>query len=381
MFTQKTRSRFVTHLALLSSLILLCACNEVVEKTTVAEPIKAIKYLKIKPQVSSLERKLSGYIKAVQRSDLSFQVSGQLLALHVEVGDQVTVEQSLAILDPAPYVLRLQQSQAELASANALFKKSKENYFRQKSVFEKKIINKNAMESALAEYEQAQSSVELSQSKVALVQRDLVNTELKAPFSGIITRRDFQSFEEVSVREPVLEIQGIDNFEVSFLVPSNLIGKISQGSEINVRIPVLGINKYLATITKLGFKADVRGAFPVSATLILPEKTIKSGMAADVFIDVSQKNETILVPESSVIIAANNEQHIFVFDSQSKQVHTRTVETELVDINTLKVLTGLSAGDIICIAGSEFLRDGQVVSLYQSPQEQSPQDQLPQNNH
>jgi len=368
MFTQKTRYRFVTHLALFSSLVLLSACNEVVVQTPIAEPIKAIKYITIKPEVSSLERKLSGYIRAVKRSDLSFQVSGQLLALHVEVGDQVTVKQPLAVLDPAPYTFRLQQAQAELASANAQFRKSKENYFRQQSVFEKKIINKNAMESALAEYEQAQSSVKLSQSKVALAQRDLTNTELKAPFSGIITRRDYQSFEEVSARQSVLEIQGVDNFEVSFLVPSNLIGKISQGGEINVRIPVLGDDKYLATITKLGFKADVRGAFPVSATLVSPGKTIKSGMSADVFIDVSQKNEIILVPESAVIIAANNEQRIFVFDSKTQQVHARAVETKLVDINTLKVLTGLSAGEIICIAGSEFLRDGQVVSLYQSSQ-------------
>lgn len=368
MFTPKTRNVFITQLTLMISLILLSGCSEVVETKKLAEPIKSIKYLKINPKISSLERKLSGYIKAVKRSDLSFQVSGQLLILNVEVGDHVEKNQPLASLDSAPYKFRVQQAQADLASADAHFKKSKENYDRQKSVFEKKIINKNAMASALAEYEQAKSAVSLSESKLSLAQRDLTNTVLKAPFSGIITRRDFQSFEEISVRQPVLEIQGESDFEVSFLVPSTLIGKIAQGSKLNVRIPVLGESKQRALVTKLGFKADVRGAFPVSATIEFPNKNIKSGMAADVFIDVSHKNAVILVPESAVVIAANNEENVFVFNNKSKQVKVRKVVTEVVDRNTLRVVAGLSAGEIICVAGTEFLRDGQVVSLYQSHQ-------------
>lgn len=368
MLTPKTRNVFITQLTLMISLILFSGCSEVVETKKLPEPIKSIKYLKINPKISSLERKLSGYIKAVKRSDLSFQVSGQLLILNVEVGDHVEKNQPLASLDSAPYKFRVQQAQADLASADAHFKKSKENYDRQKSVFEKKIINKNAMASALAEYEQAKSAVSLSESKLSLAQRDLTNTVLKAPFSGIITRRDFQSFEEISVRQPVLEIQGESDFEVSFLVPSTLIGKIAQGSKLNVRIPVLGESKQRALVTKLGFKADVRGAFPVSATIESPHHSIKSGMAADVFIDVSHKNEVILVPESAVVIAANNEESVFVFNNKNKQVKARKVVTEVVDMNTLRVVAGLSAGEIICVAGTEFLRDGQVVSLYQSHQ-------------
>ncbi|WP_114325652.1 efflux RND transporter periplasmic adaptor subunit [Candidatus Colwellia aromaticivorans] len=369
MFTQKARSCYKFPLTLFFSLILVSGCSEVVEIKSLPEPIKAIKYIQINPEISFLERKLSGYIKAVKRSDLSFQISGQLLTLNVEEGDHVELNQPLAALDPTPYKFRVQQAQAELASANAQLKKSKENYSRQKSVYEKKIINKNTMASALAEYEQAESAVLLSESKLSMAQRDLTNTVLKAPFSGMITRRDYQSFEEISARQPVLEIQGQQDFEVAFLVPSNLIGRITQGSNINVRIPVLGESKQQALVTKLGFKADVRGAFPVSATIVSPDKNIKPGMVADVFIDVSHKNKVILVPESAVIIAANNEEQIFVFDSNSKQVHAKTVKTEVVDINTLKVIAGLSAGDIICVAGAEFLRNGQVVSLYLSPQD------------
>ncbi|WOH38171.1 efflux RND transporter periplasmic adaptor subunit [Thalassotalea fonticola] len=364
-----SHSRIFAYIALFFSLLLVSGCDDVVEAEAVSEPIKAIKYLQINPEISALERKLSGYIKAVQRSDLSFQVSGQLLSLNVEVGDHVEVEQSLAILDPAPYQFRVQQAQAELASANAQHKKSKENYLRQKSVFDKNIINQNAMDSALAEYEQAQSSVQLSASKLALAQRDLANTVLKAPFSGMITRRDYQSFEEIPARQPVLEIQGERDFEVSFLVPSNLIGKIRQGSKLNVRIPVLGDTRQQALVNKLGFKADVRGAFPVSAVIQSPDQNIKSGMAADVFIDVSHKNEIILVPESAVVIAANNEEQVFVFDNKNNQVHARTIVSQVVDMNTLQVTKGLSSGEIICVAGAEFLRDGQVVSLYQAPQQ------------
>ncbi len=365
MFTEKLSFIKNTPVILLAMLC-ISGCSEDVQVIEQAEPVKAIKHMTVQSKVSTFERKLSGYIRAVKRSDLSFQISGQLRELNVEVGDKVDINQSLASIDAAPYEYRLEQAQAELASAVAVLKKSRENYQRQKIVFEKKIINQSAMDLATSDFAQAKSSVKLATSRLALANRDLSNTVLKAPFSGMIIRRNFQSFEEVSASQPVFEIQGENEFEVTFLVPSTLIGHLNQGTKVNVRVPVLGAVKQSAVITKLGIKSDVRGAYPVSAVIESPDEQIKSGMSADIFININEINESIIVPDSAVVINENNQQQVFVFDPKTNTVTAQVVKTSIVNVNHLQIDTGLVGGEIICIAGAEFLRDGQTVSLYQS---------------
>ncbi|WOH36141.1 efflux RND transporter periplasmic adaptor subunit [Thalassotalea fonticola] len=329
-------------------------------------PIKAIQHTTISEEWIEQERNLSGYLRPIKISNLSFNVSGKILDISVHVGDKVTEGQVLATLDPIEFEYRLNQVKAELASARSEFNAQKEHYQRQKLVFEKKIINKSAFETALSKFEQAQSAVTLSESSVALALRDLNNTVLRAPFNGVVTQRHVEKYEEVTSRESVVEIQGQEQLEVAFLVPSNLIGEISQGDNIAIRIPTVGKQKYLAHITKIGMKSDLRGAYPVSAKINKPAPGLHSGMAADVMLTLSHRSAGIVLPESAVIIAPNGNKQVFIYDAKQQKVYARTVSTQFKNSNTVAITQGLNPGDIVCTAGSEFLREGQTVTLYQA---------------
>ena len=347
--------------------IFLMSCEK---KQSIKEPltatIKAIQYVIVEPQTVLTQRQFSGYLRPTKSARLSFEVTGQLTKLNVKSGDAVVTGQVLASIDNTAFTYKVAQAKAELASANAGFKERSENYQRQSQLFNQQLINKNAIDKAKAEYEQAQSLVALAQAKLSLSTRDLQQTTLIAPFAGVITHRAIEQFEKINHGDVVLEIQDKTNLEVSFLLPSSMISSIELSDNISLTIPIINDLPQGAKITKIGIKSNMRGAYPVSAELDNTQSTIHAGMAADVFIQSKLKTLGIILPESAVFIAANGDEQVFIFNPKNNQVSPRTITSQLINIDQLLITSGLKANDIVCTAGAEFLSDGQQVTLYQA---------------
>lgn len=355
------------HFLLVILAIFLAGCEqESPSNEKLIAPIKAIQYLIVEPHVIHPQRQLSGYLRPTKSAELSFKVAGQLTKLNVKIGEKVTLGQAIASIDDTPFKYKLAQAKAELASANAGFKERSENYQRQQLIFNQQLINKNAIDKAQAEFEQAQSLVALAQAKLSLSQRDLHHTILRAPFDGMITRREIEQFEEVTSRQVIIEIQDKSHLEVTFLVPSTLITDIKLKDDILLNIPTINYANQRAKITKIGMESNMRGAYPVSAELenVLPN--VHAGMAADVFINTKQSSRGIILPESAVVISASGTEQVFVFSKESKQVIARTITSSLLNANQLLITSGLKTKDIVCTAGAEFLHNGQQVTLYKT---------------
>ena len=352
-------------LGILAICLVACEKKQSIKEPLIA-PIKAIQYVIVEPQTVLTQRQLSGYLRPTKSAKLSFEVTGQLTKINVKSGDTVVVGQVLASIDNAPFSYKLAQAKAELASANAGFKERSENYQRQRQLFNQQLINKNAIDKAQAEFEQAQSLVALAQAKLSLSNRDLQQTILKAPFAGVITHRAIEQFEKVSRGDVILEIQDKTSLEVTFLLPSSMISHINLSDNILLNIPIIKYLQQGAKITKIGIKSNMRGAYPVSAELDNVQPNIHAGMAADVFIQTKQKTPGIILPESAVMTAANGAEQVFVFNKETKQVASRAVTSRLLNANQLLITSGLKVKDIVCTAGAEFLRDGQQVTLYKT---------------
>jgi multidrug efflux pump subunit AcrA (membrane-fusion protein) len=79
--------------------IALTACKE---KAEISEDIRAIKTTTLSIQPLEQIVKISGVVAAVDSSELSFQVNGQVSSVLVDIGDLVKIGQLLATLDPEP---------------------------------------------------------------------------------------------------------------------------------------------------------------------------------------------------------------------------------------------------------------------------------------
>ena len=94
-----TKQTFKRMSWLLCIAVVLTACKE---KPEIVKMIRPIETITISEQATEQIGKYSGIVAAVDSSGLSFEVSGQVVSVEVDIGDSVTKGQVLAVLIPSP---------------------------------------------------------------------------------------------------------------------------------------------------------------------------------------------------------------------------------------------------------------------------------------
>ena len=341
----------------------LTACKEKVE---IIESVRPIKTMTVSEQASEQIRKFSGIVAAVDSSGLSFEVGGQVASVKVDIGDPVKKGQVLAVLDPESYQLEVDASKAELAKARDNVTRSKAEYERQKRIFEQGAGAKRYMEVAEYSYKAAVSAVELQVARLDLVNRNLRKTTMLSPYDGTIASRSVQPHEEVQAGQKVFEINATGKMEVQLAVPETTIDRIHIDGAATITFPTLPDGPAKGRISYIGSAAAQANAFPVKVELTGPNEKVKPGMTAEVNLDIQDENRQpgYMLPVQAILPAAEaNQGYVFVYDPQTSMVKKTPVRFSGMERKMVIVPDGLSAGEIIAVAGVSFLADGMKVKL------------------
>ncbi|MGZ0186809.1 MAG: efflux RND transporter periplasmic adaptor subunit [Alphaproteobacteria bacterium] len=169
--------------------VLLVGCEEQ-QAAAPPAPIRAIKYMTLQSGTAQQERGIAGIVVAGTTSTAAFQTTGQVIELKKKVGDVVKAGEVLARLDPEPLRLRVSSARSEVARAQASVSDSQSKHRQQKQLFDKGFATRTNFESALASLRTSRGALGVAQSQLNIARRDLSKTVLKAPFSGVIAKRD-----------------------------------------------------------------------------------------------------------------------------------------------------------------------------------------------
>jgi RND family efflux transporter MFP subunit len=344
----------------------LAACKE---KPEIVEVVRAIKTITVSEQPTEKTRKFSGLVAAVDSSGLSFQVSGQVESVEVDIGDRVKKEQVLAVLDPEPYQLELDAIKAELVKARDNVTKSKAEYERQKRIFEQGAGAERFVEVAEYQYKAARSAVKYQIAKLDLARRNLRKTKLPSPYDGIIAWRSVQPNEEVLAGQKILEINATGKMEVQLAIPETAVDWIHMNDPATITFPTLPGKSTKGRISYIGGAAVKANAFPVKVELMDPHENVKPGMTAEanLFIKDENRKPGYLVPMQAILPSPEPDRgYAFVYDPDSSTVKKTPVHSRGTADKKVIVDEGLTAGDIIAVAGVSFLADGLEVKLMES---------------
>ncbi len=126
----------------------LSGCQQA-ETEAKVDNIRPIKTITLASQVQAIEqRRFPGLVRAVNSSTLSFQVSGKVLEITVDVGDQVAAGERLAAIDDEPFKLKVQSAEADLNKSKANNDNSAGDYERKKGLREKGYISSSDLDQA-----------------------------------------------------------------------------------------------------------------------------------------------------------------------------------------------------------------------------------------
>ena len=157
----------------------------------------------------AIAEELPATVRWAETSILSTPLSGRIGVIHVEVGDRVKKNALLATLDPRPFQAEIQRAQAELARVEGALKIAERERRHAEDLYDRTVLSTTALEDAQVKEKTAAAAVSKAKAELELARLDLEYSQLRAPFSGIITARHIHPGETVTNRckiTPMLEI-------------------------------------------------------------------------------------------------------------------------------------------------------------------------------
>ena len=164
----------------------------------------------------------SGTILPDEEVELSFETSGKIVAIYFMEGTRVKKGDLLAKINDRPL-------QAQLLKLQAQKKLTEEKEFRQRSLLEKDAISRES-------YDQIATELQELEADILLVQARIAETELRAPFDGIIGLRLLSEGSYTSPSTKIVRLVKISPLKIEFSVPERYAGEIRPGFPIEFRI-------------------------------------------------------------------------------------------------------------------------------------------------
>jgi multidrug efflux system membrane fusion protein len=302
-------------------------------------------------------RRIAGVVAAVVSTNVGFELNGQVIELLRKVGDHVDSGELIALLDAEPSRLRLSQAKNSVALAQATLDDARRKFEQHRKLLRRAFVTRAEVDSAEATFKNPEGAVGVAKSKFELSSRDLAKTDLKAPFAGVIARREVDVFQEVTGGQTIYAVQSEGEDKIKASLPETLINTISLGSVVEVNFPPLGGLAVKGIVDEVAPLTGTANAYPIEVRLEQTPPGLRSGMSAELIF----RFETELTKKAFVITMAalrpkvgSDESSLFVFDAKSNTLTERTVTVANIENNSLVVVGDLKAGEVIAIAGVSF---------------------------
>lgn len=363
--------RIRTFIFILPLPLFLAACGaEEAAEAPLVRPVKAIKVGDL-GQVTG--RSFPGRAQATQEANLSFRVSGPLIALPVKVGDEVKKDQVLARIDPRDYQTNLRNVEGQLDRAKAALARAESEYQRELSIFKEDpgATSQAAVDRKREQRDRAVADIKSLEASVAAAVDQLAYTYLRAPFDGTIVATFVENFEDVRAKQAIVRLVDTSRVEMVVNIPENLISLIPHVERVWVRFDPFPEKEIAAAVKEIGTEAsETTRTFPVTLIMDQPEGVrILPGMAGKTVraegnwpAEVAQSG--IVVPVSATFSSNDTSMtYVWVIDELTKTVKRREVRTGQLTERGLPILNGLKPGEWVATAGVHYLREGQQVRI------------------
>ncbi|MCQ2280537.1 MAG: efflux RND transporter periplasmic adaptor subunit [Bacteroidales bacterium] len=248
--------------------------------------------------LDSLETTITatGEIQPVTKVEVGTQVSGKVEKLYVDYNSHVTKGQLLAELDRSTLLERINQCQANLASAQSSLNQAKLSYERIKALYQQGAETQENLENAENQYNQAKSQVELSKTSLRSAEVDLSYATITSPIDGIVMSKSVEEGQTVasSFSTPTIFTiaQDLTRMQVEANVDEADIGKVVEGQKVTFTVDAYPDDVFTGTVRQKRLSPTVTNNV-VTYTVIIdapnPDEKLMPGMTASVNIIVDKQ--------------------------------------------------------------------------------------------
>lgn len=293
---------------------------------------------------------VSGSLVPDEEVNLSFESSGKITDIFFKEGTHVEKGELLAKINDAPL-------QADLRKKQAQVKLMQDRLFRAKALLEKEAVSKEA-------FQEAEANLAALEAEIEGVEAQIEQTELRAPFSGIIGLRQVSVGAYATTTTEVATLTKTAPLKVEFNVPERYAGMLPEGTELTFTAEG-DLTTRNAKVYASDSRVDpetrtfaIRAIYPNADGKLIPGRYVNVNLVTQRF------DNTLAVPSEAIVSEMGIDK---VFVCKNGKAQPVEIAKGLRTDAMVQVLRGLVPGDTVITSGTMQLRSGQnvVVSVQQ----------------
>jgi RND family efflux transporter MFP subunit len=335
----------------------------------------------------------TGYVVARRMATVSSKITGKVKSVLIEEGQRVTEGDVMATLDPvdaeaqrALAEAQLAAARSEIGSVQAELKDAEQNAVRMENLVAQKLVSTSQFDQAIAQRDSlraqlatAQQNARVASRQLRIVEQDLDNTIVRAPFSGVVIAKAAQPGEIVSplsagggfTRTGIGTIVDMDSLEVEVEVGEAFIGRVQPRMPVESTLNAYPSWQIPGEVIAIIPAADrgkatvkVRIALGLKDPRIVPDMGVRvSFLEAARASDAPERKAGVMVP-AAAIVSREGANVAFVVVGETVEQRPVTVGRSLG--GDREVLDGLVGGDSVVIDPPGALTDGSRVRVMTS---------------
>jgi RND family efflux transporter MFP subunit len=342
-----------------------------------------------------LERylRVTGSLAADEQAEVSAELAGRVTATPVERGTRVAAGTLLVRISASESAAQLQEAEAnagqiearlglsagetfdprrvpEVLNAQASLDLAESEFSRIRSLLDQKVVSQSEfdqrrtqVEAARQQYrvavnsaEQSYRSLQAARARVSLARKSMADTEVRAPFAGLVAERAVSVGDYVTKGERVATVVSIDRLRVELTVPEQAIAQVKVGVPVRLSVDAYPGEEFTATVRFVSpaLRVDQR-ALTVEAVAANPDGRLKPGLFATALIQQGTPAPALLAPETAVETVSGTSRVYVMKDGKAEE---RIVTVGAKAASQVEITSGLAAGDQVVAEPRGRITDG-----------------------